>query len=649
MTHIDREVRRAQTRLWLNRWLNALGWCLVIGLGLWLATWLPNQFFSLALPMKWISIGLATAAFLGSVVWSVITRPRALEAATALDVAAGLRERVSTSLSLAPEAGDEFERAVRGDAERSVAGLNAKRFLPVQWPGSLSTSALILVVALLTLLIPELDLLGGDDSAAEAGVKKAESKVTAKAISRPVNIIKKVAEQNPDVDLANLEQPNMGEFGERQEQTPDFKRRQAVKQLNALRDALQNKANSDQYRTLRELRKRLRQIGAPEDPKSELRELMNDLSEGDFEGAQNAVKKLQESLAKRARDGKLNAADREKMKKQLDDLAKKLKKAAERQQKAQDRQMQRQLQNAGLSEQDAKRALEALSKKDPEQLKKMAEEMAQKLKDQGVTQQQMQKMLEKMQEQQKAQQQANQQCQKMGQSMKQAGQSMEEGNLDQAQQQMSQSSDMLNEMEQMEQALNDIQSQMSDLDQAEQDLENAGDEQQQQQGCDGCNGTGFLPDGAQCPKCGGSGQQGGGQGQGGQGQGQGQGQGNNARGSGRAFGARDRNDDVDTDTRDEKAKTKQGRGGSIIGQNFVKGSQFKGDVHSTAGDAAAAGEVDSTDHVHRTRVPRRYRGSVARYFDRDGEPAGSSSNGGDEKSSGGESSDDGAASGDGEK
>lgn len=603
MSHLEREVGRAQRRLWVNRWLNAFGWCLVFGIGLWIALWVPHRLFSMKWPMDVVALAILGGSVAASIVWLVMRREGRLDAAAALDAAAGLRERTSTSVAMPGAGTDPFQSAVHHDAEKSVAGLNARRFLPMRWSGSLSLSGMMLLIAALSLLIPELDLLGKDDEKGGARANAEDVRAKVEALKQPVSIIEKIASQNPDVELDDISRKMDPKDLSRMDSDPGVKRRMAKKQLSTLKDALKNKADAEKFRTQREVNKRLRQIGEPEDPKSELRDLMSQMSAGEFGDAQESVKKLQEKLAKRARDGKLDPASAEKLKNQLNELAKKLKESAEKQQAAQDRQAQQQLQNAGMSKEEAQRTLSDLAKKDPEQLKKMAEDLAQRMKDKGVTKEQMENLLNKLQQQQKAQQKANEQCQKMGECMNKAAKSMEEGKSQQAQKELGEAGEQLSEMEAMEQALNDLESQMDDLQSAEESLEDFEPFQDEEQECDQCGGSGFLPDGSPCPKCQG-------QGQGGQGQGNGQG------GAGRAFGRRERNDNVKTATRNVRAKTRNGKGGSVIGRQFVKGSQEKGESGVEFSEAFEAGEIDATDSLNRGRIPRKYKNSIRRYFDR---------------------------------
>ncbi len=626
MNAIENQVARARRRLWLNRWIGQWGWGLAMATGVWLLAWIADRLFSLHWPMgvgALVGLGLS---FVGSVVWLMLTRDSAHHAAAALDTAAGLRERVSTSLDVRPDSSNAFEAAVVSDAERSVTGLTPRKFLPVRWSGSLSVSGAMLVLALLSLLLPEFDLLNRDEAAAQEQALSARADRMQKALSKPVSVIKRVAQQNPELDLKDdadrLDDPLDG----RRASDPSFIRRETVKQLDHLRDALDKKADAEKFRSHRETKKRLRQIGEPSDPKSELTELMSHLAAGEFDEAEKETKKLAESLAKRARDGKMNAEQMQNLQKQLKELEEKLKKAAEnkKQEEQLKKQCQQKLQNSGMSKQEAERVLNELAKKDPKQLEKMAKDLAQRLKDKGVTQEQMKQMLKKMQKQMKQQKASSKQCQKMGQKMGQCAKSMEQGKMKEAGQQLKEAGDMLSEMEQLEQALNELESQMSDLEDAKDDLEGEFDPDKDDLACDMCDGGGFLPDGSPCPKCNRKGDQKGGGGR------------------GRGKGGRDRDDSAKTSTVNRKAKTKRGRGGSIVAQQFVKGKQLKGESRVEFIEAIGAHEIETTDALNRDRIPRRYRKGVKRFFDRIRDDFDTSDSGDDAK-------DDPATNGDGDK
>lgn len=626
MSTIEKQVRAAQRRLWLNRWLTQWGWSLAGALVVWILAWLVNRLFGLyAWPVTWTLGGAAVLSLIVASIWTMVTREAALEGAVALDKAAGLRERVSTSLNLDTNSKDPFEAAVVRDATARITGLAPKKLLPVRWPGSLSLSSIVVLVALLSLLLPEFDLLGRKNKDAgnevQAGIQSRNQVVLAKVN----NVIDKIADENKiDLEADGKRQPKKLDGPRREDK--DVMRRETIKKLDRLQDALKQKMGDEKFEALRETKKQLRQIGEPADTKNEMSELISAMARNDFSEAQEAVKKLQEKLAKRAEQGGASNDEVKKMKEQMNQLAQKLQEAARKSQEKKEEQQTRDLQNAGMSKEDAKRTLEQLSKKDPEQLKKMAQELAERMKDKGVTQEQMQKMLEKMQQEQKNCEKGSQQCEKMGQQMQKAAEQLQKGDQKGAQKELGETGEQLNEMEQMEQALNELNSQMSELDQQEQEMQDKSGDQDGNEddlACKQCDGSGFKNDGSPCPGCNK------------QGQNPGKGQGNRGRGA----ADRDRDDSAQTGTVDRKANVKQGKGGGIVGQTYVKDKQLKGESNATITDAEAASEIDDTDAIGRERIPPLYKKGVKRFFDRS-DDRGESKPKSEEKTEGGEKKDD---------
>lgn len=588
MTVIERQVRAAQHRLWLNRWLRLWGWWLLYTTITWTILWIVVRLFSLKLPMGWAALTGLGVSLIGAAIALILTREKEKLAAAALDEAAGLKERVSTGLYVWDNAADPFAQAVVADAQRAVTGLSARKCIPIRWPGSLSLSATMLVVALLSLLLPEFDLLKKKEARASAEAQQSRVNQMRTAVAMPVSAMQKMAESRPDAAIDKELKALQDAL--KKDADPSVMRREASKQLDRLEDALKDKADADRFKALNETKKRLKQVGQAEDPKAELGKLMEAVSSGDFKEAQQEIKKAQEALAKHARDPKADPQKTEQMKKQLEELAKKIEKAAE------DKQSERDLKNAGVSEKDIQRVLDALAKKDPKQLEKLAQEMADRLKDKGMSKEQMEKLLNKIQERQ----QASKQMQKMGEKMGDCAKSMEKGDTEAAQDKLGEAGQMLSEMEQMEQQLNELEAQMSQLDEARKGL-NEGDQEDEKQDddlkCKQCNGSGFKKDGAPCPHCKGSGQG----------------------GRGRGSGPRERDDSGDVAFQNKKEKPQERKGGTIIGQQFVKSKQLKNKSEVELFDAAKAAEIDATDTLDRERIPRIYRKGVKNYFDRLGD------------------------------
>lgn len=589
MSELDRQIVRTRRRLWLNRGLRLWGWCLTICSGLWLGAWIADRLFALRWPMGWAAlIGLAASAA-AAVVWLLLTRERELAAAVALDEAAGLRERASTGLSVRTGDSDPFAAAVLVDAEAHVAGITPGKLIPLRWDRSLNWGIMVVVVAAFSLFLPEFDLLNRSQSAAEAMAQNVALNRVRNIVAPPVNALSQIAEKHGDEELAKELKSLEDALKPDVKTDADVLRREAIKKLDKLQESLKSKAAEEKFKALDETKKRLQKLSEMQDDKSPLGKLIDAMAGGEFAEAQKAVEQLKEDLARRVREGKLDPRQAEQMRQKLNEIAQKM------QQAAQDQQSRREMQNAGLSQQDIERVLQTLAKKDPKQIEKLAQELAERLKGQGASAEQMKEMMEKI----AARQQSGQRLNEMAEKMAGAAQMLEQGNMEGLQSELGEAGEMLNEMEMMEQALNELEGQMSQLDDARQNLGDGEGEGGDQGNCKQCNGTGFRKDGAPCPHCNGTGQ--------------------GRNGGGRAFGARDRDDNVSVGFRNTKAPIKTGRDGRIIGRQFVKGQPLAGKSQVEFYDAATAAEIDATDALNRERIPRAYRKGVREYFDRLGE------------------------------
>lgn len=619
MTQIERQVRSTQHRLWVNRWLRLFGWSMVMATSAWMAAWIADRLFLLEWPMHWVAAGLSGAALIGSIIWFAVTREAASHAAETLDTAAGLKERVSTSLHFTAS-DDPFAQAAQADAEKRVTGLTARAFIPVRWSRSLTWSTALVGVALLSLLLPEWDILGKRKRKSEAVAREAAVQQVKLATAKSAEAIKQVVEKIPELE-------NSAEYKELQaglkgpEKGPEELRREAIRKLDRMSERLKKEAAAERFKALEEAKKQMAKAVDAENMKSEMGRMMEALANGNAKEAKDELKKAQESLAKRTKEGKIDPQKSKEMQQQLENLAKKL----EQQVRQQQQQNEQQLQNQGMTREEAKKTLESLAKADKKQLEQMAKELAERMKEKGMTQEQAKEMLEKLQQKQ----QASGQCEKMGENMSKAGEKMSQGEMDAAADALEKIGEQLSDMEQLEQTLNDIESQMSELQEARDELsEQEGDEQSgDKEGgqCRQCNGSGHRKDGAPCPDCEGTGQcDKGGKSKGkGNKSSRGGGKGGSKAGSGK-YGEHEEGDPNDPDRLNaEKASTVTRRAsgqidptGRSIGQQFLKGRQIKGRSEIEIIDAASAAELDATDALNRDRVTRNYRNSVKTYFDR---------------------------------
>ena len=583
MTQLERHVNHARYRLWFNRWLLALGWTLLMAAGAWTIALIAARVFGTTLPMLELAYLGAGAAALGAIVWVSISRESRQAAAIAVDEAAGLRERVSSSLYCA-QASDPFAQAVVQDAQRVIAGMRVSRLIPIRFSRSLAYAAMMLLAAGgFFWLFPNLDVLGKAKAAELENKKLQEQRRVQTALAKPVEAVKQALDKSAELkhskDLEELE----ALLHEEKKFAPDEMKRQVVEKIERLNEQLREKIDSRDA-----MERMLRQMNQPPERNSSVGKLAEALSQGDFKGAQEQIRQMQEQLAKRDHSAQ-NAEEIQKMQEQLKELAEKL-------EQMQDKKTAEKMKQAGVSEKDIQKLAEALSKMDKKEIEKLAQRIQQQMQKQGMSQQQAKQMMQQFMQNQQACQQANQ----LGQKLSQAAQAMQGNSGEQGNEGLEQSEEMLSEMEQMAQDLNEMESAQDALnDLKEQMSESEGEgEGEGECDCEGseCDGDGSCNGGKGCSKC--------------------RGEGDWKKGAGRAFGRREKGGDVNAGFEARKARVKHGKG-DIIGQAFVKGMQLKDDQAKAQYEASVeAAEREATDAIDRDKVPMIYQKPIRNYFDR---------------------------------
>ena len=579
MNELHEPVRQAQRRLWLNRWLSTLGWCLAAGAGLFviavvvkqvaLADGAPPSF------LTWCGGGLAGLSLVGSVIWTLLTRENLNEAAAQLDVAAGLEERLSTGLHCENSA-DPFARAVVLDAERVGKGLSARRHLPIRVPRSSNFAGGGLGVALLFWgLFPAVDLSGDQEKQEQEQIRADRVKASIDAIE-PVlaKQVERLRQRNPD--LKNEFEPLEAMDQDRLD-TPLDVRREAMKKVDKLSRKLEEKRNGEDLAKMSELQKMLRRVASQQKVNTPVGDLAKALAKGDFKSAKAAMDAIKLKLAKAPKTDE-EKKQAEQLESQLSALAKKIDQIAQ-----DDKKTRSDLAKSGLSDKEIKRALEALKKKDFESVKKQ-------LAKQGMSKKQLSKMMNQLQKRCAACSAAS----KMGQNMAKGGSGGKSGLSQSAQQGLSAAGEQLSELEGLQQQLNDLNASMAQLDSMKDQLG---------QGCSACNGTG-MANGKPCGAC----------------QGTGAGSGRNRPGNGmgplgqgRGGIAPEQETAIKTVREKAKVHTQAGR---IIHQEFIDGEQFKGEASSDFVNVAISAERYATDALNSGKTPRMYQDAISKYWTR---------------------------------
>ncbi len=466
MEELRSQVGRARRRLALHQFLATVVW--------WLFGALLVAVLGIAASKIWVMSvdktvwlwswfgGAAFAGVAGAAIWTYIVRRSHLDAAIEIDRRFGFKERVSSTLSLAPEERtSEAGQALVQDATRRVSRVEISERFPVQtnWKMLLPFVPAAAVFAL-ALLVP--DAIQQQANAAASTKSEIET-----AKERHSNLRERLKKQRKQMEQEGLKDADS-----------------IFKQIEeSLGDVDLNKDGVSKKKALIELKDLAKKLGDRRDMANSAKELKNQLKK-----LANSTSGPADELAKAMRQGDFAAA-----KKALQDLGKKI---------AEGKLTKEQKQNLTKQMQQIKKNLNQLTQKQQD-AKQQLEEKIKQMKQAGDQNavEQLQQQLDKLAQQD----QMMSQLEQMAQQMKQAADAMQKGDQQGASQQMAQ---MMQDFQKLQDQLDELES----LDDLMDDLADVRDSMN----CKNCNGAG-------CQQCQGMGQ--GGQGNGnGLGEGQGRGQ-----------------------------------------------------------------------------------------------------------------------------
>lgn len=560
MTHLDRQIRTAQHRLWFNRWLSDISFLLVVTATIFALVVLVQRLFDFTLPLFWIGSGLGIVALLASIILTLNQRENASTAAAALDEAAGLRERLSTG-QFCSEDKDPFARAVVADAEHVSSSISARQHIRFTTPKTLAMSVgSVILAAMMFFISPGLLK---STQATQAKQQTDDIKIEKVAVKRKMQAIRQMAETTPALDEFQDKIDALNNKIGGSLTRPGDLRHEAVKKIDSLTDAIKQKQKSAPYEKMKDMRKMLRGLKTSKSAVSPTEKLAKALSNADYKTAREEILAIKEQLAtlKTSQDKEMV----HQLSKQLEQLARQLKKLAKNDQ------LVKKLQQAGIKKEDLDRLLENLSKKDLDQLKKQ-------LKKKGLSQKKIEKIAKQLQQRKQSGGMAN----KIANAMKQSAQSAQAGQIGDAQSALSIADGQLSELEQLEQEMSQLETSLSSLQNAKNDLSKP---------CGSCKGTGKVGN-KSCGRC---------QGSGGMGK----------LGQGRGGLAPEQQTNIGFKI--EKGKVHTGKG-AIIGQFLFDGEQVKGDISTSLSEVVSAADRDASDRISRDRIPRQYHKAVKNYF-----------------------------------
>ncbi|MCA9205074.1 MAG: hypothetical protein KDA59_18610, partial [Planctomycetales bacterium] len=300
MEELRRQVTRARRRLILQQFIDFFVWTLFAGLlvaviGVAIPKIWPINVDAYVWAGSWIAGGILGAAALAGILTYAVRR-KAIDAAIEIDRRYGLKERISSTLSLAPQdLESEVGRALVDDASRRVAKIDVReRFgLNMNW-----RAALPLVPALFVFGLAILDNATQRSTAKAAESKTADQEQVRKAneeLKKRIQQKRKQLESDKNVKDAELEMllKKLEAGIEKINASEDLDRKQAMVELNDLKKEIEERRK--QLGDSDEMKKQFNQLkDLKTGPADKIAKAMKD---GDFKEAMNQLKQLSDKLA----------------------------------------------------------------------------------------------------------------------------------------------------------------------------------------------------------------------------------------------------------------------------------------------------------------------------------------------------------------
>ena len=552
MDSIDRLLSRAWRRVALQRAVRFVGIGLTVGMAAVVALRLVSSVaWQPAEPGAWWLV-LLIAGGVGAalaVVWSVLTAERGDALARLVDDRAQLREAISTARCVAG-ADDAWSRAALAQAEHTASGVDLRRSMPIEPPRAWGVPVVAVLAAAAALLLPPPDLRGWFDTETETDATIQQVAQAQAEVDEARAELRAEAERL-GLDVSFTGEDGTGEVGAPDQMTPDAIRAAAVKQLTNLSDQLAEKMSTPEQQTREALEKSLNKLRQPGPGLAQ--DLARAMARGEFDKAQQAIKKLTEQIA----SDELDAAQREQLQQQLAQLSEQLSDLSNER-----RESEQALQQAGLSEADAQRLA-----RDPEALRQALEQM------QNLTEAQKQALLNQIQSACEAGRCNSEMANALSQMASAMSQGASAGQLAAAAESLS---GQLSQMEMLSAEMASMQAMLSKT-----------QSQSMRIGQGACNNPSMMQSSQ-------SGQFG--------------------RFAGKGDGNAAPVDEVQARTFAARGAVENATDGPIIGSRLVYEGQVRGESRAEFSAAAASASSQAADAIESMRVPRAYERAVMRYF-----------------------------------
>ncbi|MBI1904292.1 MAG: hypothetical protein HYS13_24620 [Planctomycetia bacterium] len=328
MELLERQVARAHRRLTLQLFLRLLcwSWCATLAAA---ALFVTADWYWQWQVQPWIALLSALGGGLVfAVAWTFLRRADRLAAAIELDKRFGLKERVSSALSLAPEDRESpFGQALAEDALRRARNLHVSEHFGVRF-GRWSLAPVLPAAAIVALvfLLPKPAVQASTATAEQIAAQKKKQNKAADNLKRKNDALKRKAEEKENLKELDEIFKNIEKGTEGLKNAADKK--EALSKINDMMEEVQKKREA--LGSAEELKEQLKALkGMNDGPADKLSEA---LKKGDLQKAKDELEKLKQKLG----DNTMSDEERKKLLNQLQQMQEKLDKMAQAQQAQKD-------------------------------------------------------------------------------------------------------------------------------------------------------------------------------------------------------------------------------------------------------------------------------------------------------------------------
>ena len=327
---LHRQLGRVSRRLFIQKLVDSLAWSWA-GALLVAAVWFLVQPYALGQQSEWlrwaIAGGLLGISTVVAVVVAILRAPNQLSAALELDGRFGLRERVTTSMTL-----DRYTRdtaaaaALLEDVNDRVAGLDVSERFPVRmrWNAVLLPAGGLLLAVIAFFYNPTFAV--AITPPEDEGKKVVENK---QEIDKTIKELREKREQKKsekaDTDKVEPIDDELKNLLNKPHDTKD-EVRDRVKDINKLEAKAEQKKDeiAQKAQAMRDQLKQINKNNPGEMKDGPAKKLQEAMDKGDMHKAQEEVEKLR----KKMEEGKLDEKEKEQLKEQLKAMKDKMEQAA---------------------------------------------------------------------------------------------------------------------------------------------------------------------------------------------------------------------------------------------------------------------------------------------------------------------------------